>query len=99
MSSWIITHIDPLPDFVVSRRNKFEHLRVSLMPNENNLMKSEDQFYCDSKQVYLEKLKSKEGLLIESPKTKTFRLRLKGLFRKKLIIEFDETKYSGMKIS
>ena len=99
MPSWIFTHIDPLPDLVISCRTDYNDLKVSLLPDENDLMKSVDIFHQKAKQEYFGLLKTKEGLRIENPETGAFKLRLKGLFRKKLIIEFEETEYSGMKIS
>ena len=99
MPSWIFTHIDPLPDMVVSYRNDFNDFKISLLTDESNLMKTKDIFHQKVKQDFFNALSSKNGLTIDNPETESFKLRLKGLFRKKMIIEFEKTEYSGMKIS
>ncbi len=69
------------------------------MPDENDLMKSKDIYHQKAKQDYYDALRSKEGLHIENPETESFILRMKGFFRKKMVIEFEKSEYSGMKIS
>jgi len=98
MPSWIFTHIDPLPNLVVSCRTDFNNLKVSILPEENRNMKTEDIFHQNEKKDYYRLLKTKEGLQINNSITGVFKLRLKGIFRRKLIIEHDATEYSGMKI-
>ncbi len=99
MPSWIFTHIDPLPDMVISCRTDYDDLKVSLLPDETKPVKNADIFHQKAKAEYFDSLKSKQGLSIKNQETGEFTLRLKGLFRKKLIIEYEETEYSGMKIS
>ncbi|MBN2728965.1 MAG: hypothetical protein JXR53_07045 [Bacteroidales bacterium] len=99
MPSWIFTHIDPLPDMVISCRSDYSNLKVSLLPDETEPVKNTNIFHQESKVEYFDSLNSKKGLLLKNQETGEFTLRLKGLFRKKLIIEYEETEYSGMKIS
>lgn len=99
MPSWIFTHIDPLPDMVISCRSDYDNLKVSLLPDEKKSVKNADIFHQKAKAEYFDSLRSKKGLSIKNQNTGEFTLRLKGLFRKKLIIEYKETEYSGMKIS
>lgn len=100
MPTWIFNHIDPVPDLMISWRKDFKDFRITLIPDEKGFhIKRGSIFQLDDATEVIKKFNSKEGVKIELGSHPTINIRYKSFsLKKKLIIESEGLKYSGLKI-